>query len=205
MMSSASFAQSLPFILRWEGGYVNHPADPGGATNLGVTQKVYDSWRRDQGQVHRDVRQLSDEEMHSIYESGYWRPARCNVLERKLDVVHLDTAVNMGTGRAVRFLQAAVECEVDGGFGADTLRAVECCDLASALMKYCNEREAFYDRLVVKNPKLRVFRKGWQNRLDALRKEIGLPGFEADMPLDFGDTDHIGRVPDLGEDPAYDL
>ncbi len=65
-MPSASFADSLPFILRWEGGYVNHPADPGGATNRGVTQKVYDAWRAKQGQAAQDVRQWSDAEMRSI-------------------------------------------------------------------------------------------------------------------------------------------
>jgi len=199
-MSTASFAASLPFILRWEGGYVNHPADPGGATNRGVTQKVYDAWRRGKGQPAQDVRQLSDAEMRSIYESGYWLPARCDVLDRKLDVVQLDTAVNMGVGRAVRFLQTAVGTAVDGGFGDGTLKAVQRSDLAATLVKYCNTRESFYDDLVVKNPKLAVFRKGWQNRLNALRKEIGLPGFEADVPLDFGDTGYIGRVPDIGEE-----
>ncbi|MDM0001795.1 glycosyl hydrolase 108 family protein [Variovorax sp. J22P240] len=205
-MPSASFADSLPFILRWEGGYVNHPADPGGATNRGVTQKVYDAWRRKQGQSAQDVRQLSDDEMRSIYEANYWRPARCDTLERKLDVAHFDTAVNMGVGRAVRFLQAAMGCEVDGGFGDGTLRAVQQCnDLAKALVSYCNEREAFYGRLVASNPKLAVFQKGWNNRLNALRKEVGLPGFEADVPTDFGDADHIERIPDIGEDPSYDF
>jgi lysozyme family protein len=195
-MSTDAFNSSLPFILRWEGGYVNHPADPGGATNRGVTQKVYDTWRRAQGQPTQDVRQLSDAEMHSIYEGNYW----------KLDLAQFDTAVNMGTGRAVRFLQAAVGCEVDGGFGEGTLKAVkECNDLAKTLVNYCNERGAYYDRLVAANPKLAVFQKGWSNRLNALRKEVGLPGFEADVPLDFGDTDHVQRVPDIGVDASYDL
>jgi lysozyme family protein len=205
-MSSDAFNSSLPFILRWEGGYVNHPADPGGATNRGVTQKVYDTWRRAQGQPTQDVRQLSDAEMRSIYEANYWRPARCDVLERMLDLAQFDTAVNMGTGRAVRFLQAAVGCEVDGGFGDGTHKAVkECKDLEKTLVNYCNERGAYYDRLVAANPKLAVFQKGWNNRLNALRKEVGLPGFEADVPLDFGDTDRVQRVPDIGEDPGYDL
>jgi hypothetical protein len=55
------------------------------------------------------------------------------------------------------------------------------------------------------NPKLAVFQKGWTNRLNALRKEVGLPGFEADVPTDFGDTDHVQRIPDLGADPAWDV
>ncbi len=205
-MPSDAFNNALPFILRWEGGYVNHPADPGGATNRGVTQKVYDTWRRARGQAPQDVRQLSDAEMQSIYDANYWMPARCDVLQHRLDLAQFDTAVNMGIGRAVRFLQAAVGCEVDGGFGPGTLKAVqECVDPATVLVNYCNERGAYYDRLVAANPKLAVFRKGWNNRLNALRKEVGLPGFESDVPLDFGDTDHVQRIPDLGEDPQYDL
>jgi len=156
------------------------------------------------------VRQLADAEMRSIYEANYWQPARCDALDRKLDVVQFDTAVNMGVGRAVRFLQAAVNSPVDGAFGDGTLKAVQRSDLAATLIKYCNTRESFYNDLVVKNPKLAVFRKGWQNRLNALRKEIGLPGFEADVPLDFGDAGYIARVPDVGDDeqiddPASDL
>jgi lysozyme family protein len=206
MMPSASFTDSMPFILRWEGGYVNHPADPGGATNRGITQSVYDVWRRRMGLPTQDVRQLGDDEMRQIYEANYWVPARCEDLESKLDLAQLDTAVNMGVGRAVRFLQASVGCEVDGDFGAGTLRAVQQCgDLAKVLVDYCNQRQSFYDRLVASNPKLAVFQKGWTNRLNALRKEVGLPGFEAEVPTDFGDTDHVQRIPDLGADPAWDV
>ena len=97
-MPSSAFVASLPFILRWEGGYVNHPADRGGATNKGVTQKVYDDWRTRQGLAARDVRQLEDAEMHAIYEAGYWLPPRCDLLQRRLDLVQFDTAVNMGVG-----------------------------------------------------------------------------------------------------------
>lgn len=206
-MSSASFVESLPFVLRWEGGFVNHPADPGGATNKGVTQKVYDAWRADSGLTVQSVRQISDEEVHAIYEGGYWRPPRCDSLQRKLDLAQFDTAVNMGPGRAVRFLQQAVGAAVDGDFGPGTERAVRDSveDLGGTLARYCDAREAFYLRLIERNPKLAVFRKGWMNRLNALRKELGLPGFEGTAPLDFGDSDHIERVPDVGVDPAYDV
>ncbi|HRO61529.1 MAG TPA: glycosyl hydrolase 108 family protein [Burkholderiaceae bacterium] len=206
-MESASFDQSLPFVLRWEGGYVNHPADPGGATNKGVTQKVYDTWRAGSGQPVRSVREILDDEVHAIYEGGYWRPPRCDALQRRLDLVQFDTAVNMGPGRAVRFLQQAVGATVDGSFGPATEKALRESgeDLGSTLARYCDAREAFYLRLIEKNPKLEAFRRGWMNRLNALRKEIGLPGYESAAPLDFGDRDRIERVPDYGVDPAYDV
>lgn len=204
-MPSQAFRESLPFILRWEGGFVDHPDDPGGRTNKGVTQKVYDGWRIQQGLSQGDVKLIEDHEVHRIYEADYWLPPRCDLLQRPLDLVQFDTAVNMGVGRAVRFLQGAVGCGVDGDFGAQTERAAAVCDPGTAIAAYCNTREAFYRGLAEKKPKQKVFLKGWMNRLNALRKEIGLPGYEAAVPLDFGDTGYIAKVPDLGEDPDYEL
>ena len=101
-MPSAAFEAALPFVLRWEGGFVDHPNDPGGRTNKGVTQKVYDAWRRRQGLPQRDVKMIEHNEVLAIYEGGYWIPPRCDLLERQLDLVQFDTAVNMGIGRAVK-------------------------------------------------------------------------------------------------------
>jgi lysozyme family protein len=203
-MSSAAFNASLPFVLRWEGGFVDHPDDPGGRTNRGVTQKVYDAWRRGQGLRQRDVRAIADDEVSAIYESGYWVPPRCDLLARELDLVQFDTAVNMGVRRAVRYLQGAVGCEVDGDFGPITERASATCDPGSTIVKYCDAREAYYRNLATTRPRLAVFLKGWLNRLNALRSEVGLPGFEAAVTRSFGDTGYIARIPDIGEDPEYD-
>lgn len=203
-MPSENFLAALPFILHWEGGFVDHPADPGGRTNKGITQRVYDDWRSRQGQATRDVKLVEDSEVRAIYEAGYWLPPRCDLLERPLDLVQFDTAVNMGAGRAVRFLQTAVRCGVDGDFGKGTLDAVKACDPGAAIATYCDTREAFYRRIVEKKPDQVVFLKGWLNRLNALRREVGLPGFEAAVPLDFGDSGYIAKIPDLGSDPTYD-
>ena len=169
-----------------------------------MTQKVYDQWRQRQGLAQRDVKLIDDAEVHAIYESGYWIPPRCDLLASQLDLVQFDTAVNMGPGRAVRFLQQALGCGVDGDFGPATERAAVACDAGSTIMKYCDVREAFYRKLAQDKPDLAVFLKGWLNRLNALRSEVGLPGFEAVVALDFGDADHIAKIPDIGENPAYD-
>jgi lysozyme family protein len=204
-MTSAAFKASLPFILKWEGGYVNNPNDPGGATNKGVTQKVYDQWRTSQGLSARGVQQLGDNELQAIYESGYWLPPRCDALPSPLDLAQFDTAVNMGPGRAVRFLQQAIGTTPDGNFGPGTEQCVAGCDLGTTLANYCNTREAYYRDLVQRNAKLGVFLTGWINRLNALRKQIGLPGFEAaDDEVNYGAAGYMARVPDIGVDPAYD-
>jgi len=203
-MPSAAFEASLPFVLRWEGGFVDHPNDPGGRTNKGVTQRVYDAWRKRQGLPVRDVKRLDDTELHRIYESGYLIPPHCDRLARQLDLVHFDTAVNMGPGRAVRFLQKAAGCGVDGDFGSQTEKAVQACRPGDLIASYCATREAYYRELVRRNASLGVFLKGWLNRLNALRHEVGLAGFEA-APR--GGVDEAGarRIPDIGEDTAYDF
>jgi lysozyme family protein len=204
-MPSQRFDASLPFILRWEGGFVDHPADRGGATNKGVTQRVYDRWRTRQGEPPRSVRLIEDAEVHAIYESDYWGPPRCDLLSGPLDLVHFDTAVNMGPGRAVRFLQSAVRCPVDGDFGPGTEMAVASCDPGEAVLAYCDAREAFYRALVARKPDQGVFLKGWLNRLEALRAAAGLPGRQRMVPRGLEPGEQIARIPDIGEDPSFDL
>lgn len=204
-MVSDAFVAALPFVLRWEGGFVDHPNDPGGATNKGVTQAVYDSWRRAQGAATQTVKLITDAEVEAIYEQGYWLPAHSHDLRKPLDLVQFDTAVNMGVKRAVRFLQHCAGCSVDGAFGKNTAAAVAACDQGQAVIEYCKAREDFYRALARQNPKLAVFLKGWLNRLNALRKEAGLPGFERAAPLDFGAAGYIMKIPDLGEDARYDF
>ena len=204
-MASANFEASLPFVLRWEGGFVDHPADPGGRTNKGITQRVYDTRRARQGLLPQDVKLIEDSEVEAIYESGYWLPPRCDILRRRLDLVQFDTAVNMGAGRAVRFLQEAAGCCVDGDFGPRTEEAAAACDLAATIEAYCDARLAYYRRLVEKRPGLGIFLRGWANRVNALRAEVGLSGFEAAVATDFGDAGYIAKVPDFGVDPNYDV
>ncbi|MET0657415.1 MAG: glycosyl hydrolase 108 family protein [Steroidobacteraceae bacterium] len=204
-MPSAAFTSALPFVLRWEGGFVNHPNDPGGATNRGVTQAVYDAWRGTQGLALQSVELITGAEVDTIYESRYWLPAHSHDLQTPLDLVQFDTSVNMGVNRAVRFLQHVVGCGVDGAFGKGTAAAVAACDQGQAVIDYCKARESYYRMLAERNPKLAVFLKGWLNRLNALRKEAGLPGYERAAPLDFGETGYIMKIPDLGVDQKYDF
>ncbi len=102
------FFKCLQFILKWEGGYSNHPNDPGGKTNKGITQRVYDLYRTSKKLPRRDVRFISDDEVREIYFHKYWVRAHAGDLPAPLDLVVFDTAVNCGVGTAIRFLQQAL-------------------------------------------------------------------------------------------------
>jgi lysozyme family protein len=201
-MPSQAFHVALPFILRWEGGFVDDPDDPGGRTNKGVTHKTYNGWRARQGLDPKDVRLISDEEVAAIYERDYWLGPRCDVLGSPLDLAQFDTAVNMGIGRAVRILQTALGCGVDGDFGRATASAAAECDIGATVTEYCRIREGVYRSLAERNPKLAKFLKGWLNRLNALRKEAGLPGFES--APDLAETGPTARIADLPEGAALE-
>lgn len=204
-MGDASFEHCLKFVLRWEGGYVNDPADPGGATNKGVTQRVYDAWRRQARLPTRTVKDITDDEVGALYESGYWRPPRCDALQGGLDLVQFDTAVNMGVKRAIRTLQGCLGCSIDGDFGPTTLRMATSCDVPGTLKRYCDAREDYYRRLVAARPALAKFLDGWLNRLNSLRREVGLAVAGTTRGLVAPRDEVTERIPDLGEDERYDL
>ena len=102
----ANFDKSLALVLVHEGGYVNHPKDPGGATNRGVTQAVYDAYRKTRGKAGQSVKFITDEEVNAIYKFQYWDRVQGDLLPAGLDYAVFDFAVNSGVGRASKYLQA---------------------------------------------------------------------------------------------------
>lgn len=106
-----AFRTALSFTLKWEGGFVNHPKDPGGATNMGVTQATYDAWRKRQGLPPKPVREISLEEAETIYRTRYWDPLPARYAEKDLPLALalFDYAVNSGLGAAKRALAAVGE------------------------------------------------------------------------------------------------
>lgn len=203
-MTTRGFADALQFVLRWEGGFVEDPADPGGRTNRGVTQKTYDAWRGRQGLARRDVLDIEEAEVEEIYRTDYWLPAGCGRLDRPLDIVVFDTAVNMGIRRAVRILQTALGCPVDGRFGPVTAATAAACERDETAASYCRIREGIYRGLVRRNPKLGRFLKGWLNRLDSVRRAAGLDGPGPARGEARGGRAPIARVADLAQDQALE-
>lgn len=199
-----AFEKALAFTMKWEGGFVDHPNDPGGRTNRGVTQRVYDVWRRDNGVEPRDVLEIEDGELHDIYDRGYWQKARCDQLRAALNLIQFDTAVNIGPHRAIRLLQRTLDCDDDGLFGPVTAAAAAACDVPTAMKAYCNGRERYYRGLVESNPSLSVFLKGWLNRLEDLQMEVGVMPPTRGRMVDYGDAGYNARIPDLAPDAALE-
>jgi lysozyme family protein len=173
-VTTFDFNACLAFVLKWEGGYVNNPADPGGATNKGITQNTYNTWQTQQSQATQDVKLITDAEIQQIYQKNYWTPSGADRIPARLNLVEFDTAVNMGVGRAVQFLQQQVGTTVDGGFGPITQKAANSAPLEATITQYCDAREAYYRNIVAKNPSEQVFLNGWLNRLNALRAAAGV-------------------------------
>lgn len=164
--------EALRFTLRWEGGYVNHPADRGGETNKGVTTATYRGYRQRKGLPVQSVRAITDAEVREIYESQYWIPAQCSVMQRPLAIVHFDTAINFGVGGAAMFLQDLLNVSIDRSIGPITRAAIAKADHASVARRYCQARIDYRYRRVNADPTQQVFLRGWLNRDNALLQLI---------------------------------
>lgn len=163
----ANFEKSLLVILKHEGGYVNDPADRGGATNKGITQKVYDEYRKLLNKPVQSVKNISDDEVKEIYRKSYWLPACCDKLPASIDTAHFDMAVNAGPRQAARLLQRSVGVTDDGVIGPATLAAVEKADPKALSRQYANKRVEFYNSLVMRDPSQIKFLKGWTARANS--------------------------------------
>ena len=107
----------LQQVLKYEGGFSNHPNDPGGATMRGVTQDVYDGWRKAHNQPVQSVKNISNDELQGIYRQLHWDKIRGDDLPSGLDLAVFDFAVNSGVNRASKYLQAIVGTPQDGIIG----------------------------------------------------------------------------------------
>lgn len=159
-----NFNNALQMVLQFEGGYSNDPLDKGGATNKGVIQSVYDSYRKSFGLPIQSVQQISDAEVRDIYYKRYWLAAKCDKLPNGVDTVHFDTAVNAGPSQAAKFLQRAIGVKDDGVIGDVTLAKVNTLDSKVVMKAYTNSRISFYVDLVVKDVTQIKFLKGWIKR-----------------------------------------
>jgi lysozyme family protein len=164
-MAAANFGNCLAFVLEQEGGYVDDPLDPGGATNLGITLHVLSDWRHT-AVTKIDVQNLSREEAGAIYRARYWNVVRGDDLAAGVDLMVFDAAVNLGAGRSARILQGAVGVNQDGAIGPKSLEALKTCASSELISKLAYARRAFYEGL----PTFSHFGKGWTARVDRAKQ-----------------------------------
>lgn len=155
-----NFESSLIAALKSEGGFVNHHSDPGGATNLGVTKKVWEAWIGKQVTVS-DMRNITCAQVSPLYKKQYWDAVRGDDLPSGLDYLVFDFAINAGVSRAIKTLQKALSIVDDGVFGNKTLDAVNKADSTDLIIKFSDLKEQFYKSL----PTFSVFGKGWMRRV----------------------------------------
>jgi lysozyme family protein len=168
------FDRALSDVLQHEGGFVDHPADRGGATNFGITQSVYDDYRRKSGTPLQSVKNISHPEVSQIYRDQYWTPSGAAQLASSdawLAQFVFDYAVHSGVRTAVQSLQRLLGVKVDGVFGPITLRAT-LGHINNIKLRYIAQRYEFLADIVRRNPSQSVFILGWTRRLNAFLRAL---------------------------------
>jgi lysozyme family protein len=161
-----NFDSALSAVLKHEGGFVNHPLDPGGMTNLGVTKAVWEEWVG-HPVSEKDMRALTPAAVAAMYRRKYWDKVQGDHLPSGLDHAVFDLAVNSGPGRASKFLQEIVGAKPDGFIGPQTLTLIAQKDPKELVKDYNAKRQAFLEGL----PTFSTFGKGWTRRVAEVTQE----------------------------------
>jgi hypothetical protein len=161
-------------VLQHEGGFVDHPKDPGGMTNLGVTRSAW------QGYLNRDVteaemRALTPNIVKPFYKAMYWDKIKGDDLPAGVDYAAYDLAVNSGVGRAAKYLQQIAGVTADGAIGPKSMAAIAVCDPTETADAICDMRLDFLKKL----PTFETFGKGWSIRVAEVKAKALLMAKEA--------------------------
>lgn len=158
--AASRFDTALAEILRHEGGWVDHPKDPGGATNRGVTLATLSDWLG-RTATKAEVKALTVADVAPIYREKYWNVVKADDLPAGVDLMVFDLAVNSGPGRAAKFLQEVAGAAVDGQIGPGTLAKVNALHPLAVIDGMAQRRERFYRGLGTFD----TFGRGWMKRL----------------------------------------
>lgn len=162
----------LPFILQWEGGFVNDPLDNGGATNMGVTIATYEAYCRKKGYPKPTVERLkaiTKETVEDILKTMYWDKWKADDIKSQPVANMLVDWVWASGVNGIKLPQRMLGLKQDGIVGPITLAAVNDADPRKLFDDLKKEREAFLNRIVERNPSQKRFIKGWLNRLNAIK------------------------------------
>jgi lysozyme family protein len=183
-------------VIAFEGGYVNHPKDPGGPTNLGITQATLSAYLRRPASV-QDVRSLTKDAVRPIYKKRFWDALKCDELPGGVDLAVYDFAVNSGPNRAARYLQSVVGAPQDGQIGPSTIAACHKYSAQEVVKRLVAKRRGFLMGLRT----WQTFGKGWNSRLVSVQQAslaiappstgVAFAGLSAEMPPDDPVTDVV--------------
>ena len=162
-----NFPRAVDHTLRHEGGYVDHPADPGGATNRGITLATYRAWTKRPNATKEELRGISEQTAREIYRENYWHPISADKLPHGVDHMVFDMGVNAGTFRSAQLLQEVLGVLVDGRIGPQTLAAAAQADPRQLIDDLRARHERYYRGLA----NFATFGRGWLARLESRHRE----------------------------------
>lgn len=172
-----NYREIMKHVRFHEGGYSNHPSDPGGATMFGVIQSVYDSYRHNRGLFTRSVRLIEEREVEEIYRTRYWNKICGDRLPSGVDYAVMDAGVNSGVGRGAKWLQEGINAlipqgkiKVDSDIGETTIRMAKACDPVALVNQICDRRYGFVKSLRI----FATFGDGWTNRIEGFKDKSGV-------------------------------
>jgi len=171
----ANFDLYFPILISHEGGYVFNPKDPGGETKYGITDRLdgkIDRFVDVNGNNIPDVRvkDLSVEDAKKIYKRLFWNKLKADdIKSQSVAEILFDFAVNSGVGTAIKKLQSILGVAQDGIIGPNTIKALNSISSQSLFEQIKTLRKKFYKDIIIANPKLKTFEKGWNNRINSFK------------------------------------
>lgn len=165
-MARENFPKAMAIELRYEGGKVDDPRDPGGRTNQGVIQRVYSAYRAQKGLPVRDVYLMEPHERDEIYRRNYADKVRFDDLPSGIDLVLLDGAINSGPAQSVKWVQRALGLTADGIMGDVTMNAITNQPDMMKLIDDTLDRRMLFLRQLKPWP---TYKNGWTNRVNGIR------------------------------------
>lgn len=170
----ANSSKLVPFILQWEGGFVNDPDDLGGATNMGVTIGTYEAYCRKKGYPRPTIerlKNLSKEEWAEIFKSLYWDRWKADTINSQSVANILVDWVWASGVHGIKRPQKLLGVTADGLVGAKTIAAINAADPKKLFDAIKADRTKFIDEICRARPKNEKYRKGWMNRINAIKYE----------------------------------
>lgn len=159
----------MPFILKWEGGFVNDPLDRGGATNKGITIGTFRQFYGAEATVER-LKRITDEEWLYVFRAGYWNPWRADqIVTQSIANIVVDWAWASGTKTSIKQVQRLLGVSVDGIVGPKTIAAINMADQRDLFARIRTARIAFVEDIVRRNPSQSRFLRGWKNRINDIK------------------------------------